>query len=223
MEKILPMVLTATLGLAGLTGIFQAQQKPSKDEIDIAENKVAVEENNKQGDLDSLEKNVDNMLKLLDDLQKDDPITNNKTTRKKMDGMKAVTPPGIPAAPDRNPDPLPPLDNKAPTNQIESPNEVVKFVPEDPESHFKLGLDYWQSKNLDAAIQHFEEVVRLEPVNAHAYWNLSLLFEEKDMGTEALIYTKKAENIYKKFDYTLYESQAQKRIEQLSKKYEKSQ
>ena len=221
MEKLLAMVLTSTLGLAGLTGISQAQQELSAGENYNEDNIVEVDISDPADEIDGLDLNIDNMLKLLDQLQADEGLSkDSKVTGQGKEDVNASNHPDLLVKPDKNLDPTPaPIEKKAAKNHIEPGNEVVKFVLKDSDNHFRLGMDYWRSKNLDEAIQNFEEVVRLDPNNANAYWNLGLLYEAKNMGPEALDSTKKAEAIYSKYDYSLYVAQAKKRLEKLANKF----
>ena len=210
------MVFTAILGLAVLTGMSQAQQEEPSTGLSNA-----VDINDDSSEPEDLEQNVENMLKLLGDLENDREAGKelNIPGEEKMD-QKMAEQPGDPMPSNTIP-PLTPIEKKVKKNHIEPANEVVKFVPEDPGSHFRLGMDYWRSNNLDAAIQHFEEVVRLDPENAHAFWNLSILYEKMNKGSEALNNAIKAKAIYSKYDYSLYVAQAQERLQKLSTKFKK--
>lgn len=221
MEKILPVALTAVLGLVVLTGVSQAQRELSvggKVNTGLSD---AVDRSDEPGGPEDLERNMENMLQLLKDLESDEKTGENMKIfgRERMD-VKMANPPANVAGSDKKP-PLTPIGKKAKKSHIESANEVVKFVPENSSSHFRLGMDYWRFNNLDAAIRHFEEAVRLDWENAHAYWNLSLLYEDKNMGSEAVDNAIKAKAIYSKYDYSLYVIQARKRLERLSIKYKK--
>jgi tetratricopeptide (TPR) repeat protein len=144
-----------------------------------------------------IEKNVDAMLKALEEL-------NNSGLQNSDDHL--------------NPAGDPPKNNTV-EKRIEKTNEVVRLDPAGPDNHFQNGLMYWKSKNLDAAIGEFQEVVRLDPENAHAYWNLGLLNDESNRGPEAIANIKKAERIYSKYNYSTYAEDARKRLKLFSEKY----
>ena len=225
MNRILPLTFIAILYFSGFPGISQAQNDISKGEMGDVEK---IDEAGKPGelsDIDRLEQNVSNMLKMLEELEKNEGLKE----KLKVGGEKKNKPP-LPDPMDQfiNPNKklsqAPPSQNKNYTrkNKTEkrsrATDEVVKFVPEGPGSHFRQGLDFWKSKQLDEAIKHFKEVVRLDHENAHAYWNLGLIYEEKKDDLQAIDNMKKAETIYLKYKYPLYAQQARRHVEKLSRK-----
>jgi len=144
-----------------------------------------------------IEKNVNEMLKALEELQ-------NSGFDKLDDNLNPADAP---------------TENNTARKSIEKTDEVVRLDSISPDGHFQSGLLYWKSKDLEAAILEFQEVVRLAPVNAHAYWNLGLLYDESDRGTLAIANIKKAKDIYSKYNYPEYVEDARKRLKQFSEKY----
>jgi len=171
-------------------------------------------------DFEEVEQNVSEMLKLLEDLENDEGLSEQpKGAGEELDTLGQANPmdPFIKSDESGSLTQSSRRKNKT-KNNIEAADEVVKFVPGDSDSHFRLGLDSWRSQKPDEAIQHFKEVLRLEPENAHAYWNLGLLYEEKNEVVQAVEYIKKAEDIYLKYGYSKYAKQARMRIEKLAGK-----
>ncbi len=195
--------------------------------------------------IDEIEENVNNMLQLLENLETEepgDPVQNTPIPEETMsqetgEAMGAVLnseameqPEAMQAAENaeafsesavevpeesivRGPAPEPAK------KILEESNEVVRFVPSDPDLLFRLGLDQWRSKNLNGAIEQFEEVVRLEPENAHAYWNLGLIYKQKGEGEVAVAHIKKAEDLYLKYNYFSYAEESREHLDSLIKKY----
>ncbi|MFQ5451618.1 MAG: tetratricopeptide repeat protein [Nitrospinaceae bacterium] len=110
-------------------------------------------------------------------------------------------------------------ENTVSKKKIEAGSEVVRFLPNDPEDHFKLGLGYWRQKELSSAISEFQQVVQLDPENAHAFWNLGLLYNEIGEGEDAIINMRKSEELYTKYDYPEYALESRKRLDKFYKKY----
>jgi tetratricopeptide (TPR) repeat protein len=150
-----------------------------------------------KGQVNEIEKNVDAMIKALEELNKGGFENSDDHLNPSSD----------------------PTQNNTAGKRIEKTNEVVRLDPAGPDSHFQNGLVYWKSKNLDAAIGEFKEVVRLDPENAHAYWNLGLLNDESNRGPEAIANIKKAEGIYSKYNYPLFVEDARKRLKHFREKY----
>jgi tetratricopeptide (TPR) repeat protein len=73
---------------------------------------------------------------------------------------------------------------------------VPRPPKEDGPNHFDLGLAEWQQNHLQAAIGHFKAALAAEPTNAHAYWNLALIYDLKGEGASAIEMMEKAEAIY---------------------------
>ena len=192
--------------------------------------------------IDEIEENVNNMLKLLENLEEQetgDPGQNIAIPEETLapetgEGMGAVLNAEIMEKPnamtteekpeaameiseERIVQAAPPTPAK---KIIEASNEVVRFVPNDPDLLFRSGLDNWKSKNLGAAIDQFEEVVQLEPENAHAYWNLGLIFHQQGQGQEAVTYMKKAEDLYLKYNYFSYAEESREHLNSLIEKYQ---
>jgi tetratricopeptide (TPR) repeat protein len=218
MKKTLPVILVASLFFAVYSGLSHAENVISVSDVDEGDKIGAV---NKQGTLsetDQVEQNVSDMLKLLEDLENDESfgvklkITEDEKSKPgEADPLDQFIKPDAPSSLTQSS----PTKNKT-KNNIEAADEVVKLAPDDPDSHFRLGLKYWRSKNPDEAIRHFKEVLRLAPENAHAYWNLGLLHEEKKDNTQAVDYIKQAEAIYLKYGYPTYAEEAKKYLESLS-------
>jgi len=78
-----------------------------------------------------------------------------------------------------------------------APAPAAKTV--DDLNHFDLGLIEWRQNNLPAAIVHFKAVIASEPGNAHAYWNLALVYDQQGEGTNAIRMMEEAEKIYKNY------------------------
>jgi len=156
--------------------------------------------------LDEIEKNVDAMLKALEELESSGSLGTPDT-------IEPFTPPT---------DRLSPNKNTLAGKSIEKADEVVRLDPDGPDRHFQNGLIYWQSENLDRAIIEFQAVIRLAPENAHAYWNLGLLHDKLNRGAEAIANLKKAEGIYSKYNYPAFTEDARKRLKQFSEKYKPS-
>lgn len=158
------------------------------------ENQFSVD---KTGQPNEIEKNVNEMLKALEDLQ-------NSGFENFDDNLNPADDP---------------TQNNTAKRSIEKTDEVVRLDSIGPDSHFQSGLLYWKSKDLDAAILEFQEVVRLAPVNAHAYWNLGLLYDESNRGSLAIANITKAKDIYSKYNYPEYAEDARKRLKKFSEKY----
>jgi tetratricopeptide (TPR) repeat protein len=144
-----------------------------------------------------IEKNVNEMLKALEELQ-------NSQIENLGDNLNPADAP---------------TENNTARKSIEKTDEVVRLDSIGPDGHFQSGLLYWKSKDLEAAIQEFQEVIRLAPVNAHAYWNLGLLYDESGRGSLAIANIKKAKDIYSKYNYPEYVEDARKRLNRFSEKY----
>ena len=76
---------------------------------------------------------------------------------------------------------------------------VPRPPKEDGPNHFDLGLAEWQQNHLQAAIGHFKAALAAEPTNAHAYWNLALIYDLKGEGASAIEMMEKAEAIYRAY------------------------
>ena len=201
MKKILYAFFIAALMQSGFSSTSHAQDGFSADDA---------------GEQIDIEQNVNEMLKLLEEMQNTEwsfPKDGIDKTDE-PDPLKHIVKPGenLILIPD-------PVEKNKPKINIEPANEVVRFDPDSPDSHFQLGLEHWVSKNLNEAIQQFQEVVRLDPENAHAYWNLGLLYDENNRGPEAIANIEKAEGIYAKYDYSTYVNEARKRLRSYSEKY----
>ncbi len=199
MKKIMCPFFIIVLIHTGFAGMSLAQEEISADET--------VQKND-------IQQNVNDMLKLLEDLQKDGWMNESLLIPKEETG------PTDPLERFVSPEtPKDPAETNTPEHRIEKANEVVRLDPDDPQSHFQLGLEYWASKNLGEAIHQFEEVVRLDQENAHAHWNLGLLYAESDKGPEAIANIKKAEAIYTKYHYSTYAGQARDRLKRYNEKF----
>lgn len=217
MKKALPVILVASLCFAFYAGLSQAQDVISVGDVDEEDKIDVVSKPGALSERDQIEQNVSDMLKLLEDLENDESfgvkskVTEGEKSKPiEADPLDQFIKPEAPSSLTQSS----PQKNK--TKNIEAADEVVKFAPDDPDSHFRSGLKYWRSKNPDEAIRHFIEVIRLAPENAHAYWNLGLLHEEKKDNTRAVDYIKKAEAIYLKYGYSTYAEEAKKHLESLS-------
>jgi len=222
MKKALPVIFAATLWFAGFLSISQAQSGFSVGDVGEEDKMGAVNKQDDLNDIDRIEQNVNDMLKLLEDLENGGSLGEKlKVTKDKKSKLGEADPLDQFIKPDEPSGSTKPSQkrNKEKRN-IEATDEVVKFVPDDPDSHFRQGLDFWRSKNPDEAIRQFKEVLRLAPENAHAYWNLGLLYEEKQDDTQAADYIKKAEAIYLKYDYARYAEEAKRHLESLTRKNE---
>ena len=158
------------------------------------ENQFSVDKTDQPNEI---EKNVNEMLKALEDLQ-------NSGFENLDDNLNPADDP---------------IQNNTAKRSIEKTDEVVRLDSIGPDSHFQSGLLYWKSKDLDQAILEFQEVVRLAPVNAHAYWNLGLLYDESNRGSLAIANITKAKDIYSKYKYPEYVEDARKRLRKFSEKY----
>ena len=58
--------------------------------------------------------------------------------------------------------------------------------PNDPEVHNNLGISLKNLDKLDEARSSFEDAIKLNLKYANVYYNLSTIFDKKDMHTEAL-------------------------------------
>ena len=215
MQKILPAFCGLVLLLAGFTGTSLAQEEPKMEKV---------EKMDASQEIDQIEQNVNGMLQMLEALESDGSLSRPE---------EPASGPGLEGSPNTGsfealvkPDASAGLpvsgENRVESSKkrIATEDEVVRFVAEDPDSHFRLGLEYWRSQNFDEAISHFLEVVRLAPENAHAHWNLGLLNDKKNNGPEAIAYLEKAEDIYVKYNYPAYAQEARQRLDELHKKYD---
>lgn len=174
-----------------------------------------------EGPKEDIEQNVNDMVKLLEELEnnqaKKDELFLPKDEidkKEKQDPLERFVKPEKKFLLPRTP-----VENKKAKSSIETTNEVVRFDTDDPDSHFQLGLEYWVAKNLDDAILQFLEVIRLEPENAHAYWNLGLLYDASNKGPEAIANITKAKELYAKYNYSAYVGEAKRRLKRFSEKY----
>ncbi|VAX28739.1 hypothetical protein MNBD_NITROSPINAE05-687 [hydrothermal vent metagenome] len=176
---------------------------PSSAQPALSADKVLAEQENQ---LNEIENNVNEMLKALEELEKS--------------GQE-----GQIAAADPLDDFLTPPESSNSGNEnsakksIEKKDEVVRLDPDGPDLHFQNGLVFWKSENLEAALHEFREVIRLAPENAHAYWNLGLLYDKLNQGAEAIASLKKAEEVYSKYNYPEFAEDARKRLKSFSEKY----
>jgi len=220
MKIFLYVFLAAALWLSGFSIISLAQDEFPADD---------------SGKKDDVEQNVNDMVRLLEELEYFNEMSNKMLLpkdgsdewvlpEKRINNSEELDPLKHFVKPEKNLIPIPdPVEKNNAKNNIEPANEVVRFDPDSPDSHFQLGLEHWVSKNLDEAIRQFQEVVRLDPENAHAYWNLGLLYDEKNRGPEAIANIKKAEGIYAKYDYSTFMEEARKRLQSYSDKYDNPQ
>lgn len=220
MNRILPLTFIAILYFSCFLGISQAQNNLSEG---VKGGVEKIDEGDNPGDLseiDQLEQNVSNMLKMLEELEKNEGLKKKlKVTDQKKNKPPLPDPMDQFVKPDKKLSQIPPATKKNKTRKRNRPADaVVKVVPDGPGSHFRRGIDFWKSKQLDKAIRHFKEVVRLDHENAHAYWNLGLIYEEKKDDLQAIDNMKKAETIYLKYKYPLYAQQARRHVEKLSQK-----
>lgn len=201
MNKILYAFLTVALFHLGFVNISVAQEEfPARDASQQAD----------------IEQNVSDMLNLFDELQNDKEMSKELGLLKEG---KNNTEKSAPPEPFSQSEKIPNPTRDSAGKNIETANEVVRFDADTPESHFQLGLEHWLAKNLVAAINQFQEVIRVAPENAHAYWNLALLYNENNQGPEAIAYIKKARAIYSKYEYTAYAEEARKRLNGYLEKY----
>jgi tetratricopeptide (TPR) repeat protein len=206
MAKLLYGFIIVALLYSGVSGISWAQNEFPEHEADPQED---------------IEKNVNEMLSLFDEVQNDEKLSrellllkNGKNNANEPDPLEEF------AQSDENLNPARgSAEKNNAKNKIETANEVVRFDADTPEGHFQLGLEFWLSKNLDKAIDQFQQVVRVTPENAHAYWNLGLLYDENNRGPEAIANMKKAQAIYSKYKYSTYAEEAGKRIKSFVEKY----
>ena len=175
----------------------------------------------KPTELNEIEKNVDAMLKALEQLETSGSLGEGSPFHQKETG-KVDTPDTVKQFAEPA-DRLTPSEKTRAGKSIEKTDDVVRLDPDGPDSHFQNGLVYWQSENLDRAIVEFQEVIRLAPENAHAYWNLGLLYDKLNQGPEAIANLKKAESIYSKYNYPEFTADARRRLIQFSEKYSPSQ
>lgn len=206
-----------------LVFVFLASANNSYSETEpVIEDVETVDGSQEQQEIGDIEKNVNNMLKLLEEMERDQSLNQKEgifsdpgeDKAAEIDAFDGLIKPGENLSEKGTQSPA-----ESPQKRIETANEVVRFVPEDPDSHFRLGLEYWRSQNFDQAISHFTEVIRLDPENAHAYWNLGLLNDKKSNGSEAIAYLEKAETIYTKHKYPSYAKEAQDRLQEYYEKY----
>ena len=70
--------------------------------------------------------------------------------------------------------------------------------PFDADLQFILGTNYWTLKNDLNAIEHYQRTLALDPDYYSAHWNLSVIYNRKGDGTNAIAHMKKAEEIFLK-------------------------
>ncbi len=63
---------------------------------------------------------------------------------------------------------------------------AIDLNPDFKNAHYYLALSYYHYGNLDAAIQHWEETIRLDPFDNHARIYLSKAKEEKEYGRDVI-------------------------------------
>jgi predicted transglutaminase-like cysteine proteinase len=179
---------------------------PPSSQPALSADKVLTEQENQ---LNEIENNVNEMLKALEELEKNGQEGQIAATDPLDDFL---TPPKSSNSGDKS------IAEKS----IEKKDEVVRLDPNGPDFHFQNGLVLWQSENLEAALHEFQEVIRLAPENAHAYWNLGLLYDKLNQGTEAIASLKKAEEVYSKYNYPEFAEDSKKRMKLFSEKYGRS-
>jgi tetratricopeptide (TPR) repeat protein len=64
--------------------------------------------------------------------------------------------------------------------------QAVSLNKDFKEAHYYLALSYYQTGELDAAIRHFEEAIRLDPFDNNIRVHLNRAMEEKEFGREAV-------------------------------------
>jgi tetratricopeptide (TPR) repeat protein len=105
--------------------------------------------------------------------------------------------------------------------QVEIKDLEAKQIehPFDADLQFILGSDYWILDNHDKAIEHFQRALRLDSDYDPALWNLSVIYNQKGDGAEAIIHMKKAEAIFLKRQDVKSLANARKKIREFFTKY----
>jgi tetratricopeptide (TPR) repeat protein len=172
----------------------------SSQPLQPADKLLAEQENQ----LNEIENSVNDMLKALEELEKNGQAGKITATDPLDDFLDLPKNSG---------------DKNVVEKSIEKKDEVVRLDPNGPDLHFQNGLVFWKSENLEAAIHEFQEVIRLAPENAHAYWNLGLLYDKTNQGTKAIASLKKAEKVYSKYNYPEFAEDTRKRLKLFTEKY----
>ena len=63
---------------------------------------------------------------------------------------------------------------------------ALEHSPDDPVLHFNLALALEDTRGADAAIQHYERALVLDPDFADAHYNVAGLYEQCGRGADAL-------------------------------------
>jgi tetratricopeptide (TPR) repeat protein len=112
-----------------------------------------------------------------------------------------------------------PANSKKIQNEIKELEEKQKEHPYDADLQFILGSDYWVLDNHDKAIEHYNRALELDPEYDPALWNLSVLYNQKGDGAEAIIHMKKVEAIFLKRQDVKSLANARKKLRELFTKY----
>ena len=79
-----------------------------------------------------------------------------------------------------------------PDQALSAYSMALRFGPEKPEIHNNLGSIYGAKGMLDDALREFQKVLELDPENATAFYNLSVVYSLKKQYTLAVTYCDKA-------------------------------
>ncbi len=79
--------------------------------------------------------------------------------------------------------------------QIGTLQAALEKNPDDPESHWRLGVYHQELGRVDEAIGYYSKTLDLNPEHFGAYFNLALAYDKKKEGEGAVINMKKAEQL----------------------------
>jgi len=89
-------------------------------------------------------------------------------------------------------------------------NEDAKNSVSIESSHIELGKFYFLNNKYDEAVSEFEKVLKINPANAEAYYNIGLIKESSNLLDEAKEMYLKALNV--KPDYKIVRSRLNRLI-----------
>lgn len=117
-------------------------------------------------------------------------------------------------------------ENKTSTGTVQKVRAEIRELeqkqvqyPFDADLQFILGTNYWTLNNDKKAIEHYRRALALDPDYYSAHWNLSIIYNRKGDGTNAIIHMKKAEEIFLKTEDLRSLARAREKLREFFVKY----
>ncbi|UCD28342.1 MAG: tetratricopeptide repeat protein [Planctomycetota bacterium] len=83
--------------------------------------------------------------------------------------------------------------------------DAVNKYPDSPRAHCSLGAALYELGEIDEAVRHYQETIRLEPDHCRAYFNLAYTYHHQKEYEKAIEYYKKAVSIKPDFARAHYD------------------